>query len=106
MYDYLNHINLQLEQRCLVPKLQQFRYLSLEPGLTRYEMKAYNEILFLIKPSQLPVGTVIVSECRSRVIPTDVAEMQGIEDFSGLVVIQLPGVPAKKKTIEFVQITL
>lgn len=106
MYDCLSHIQKQLDQRHIKPKLQQFRYLTLQPGEIYYELKAYNEMLFLIKPDQLPVGTRIVSECRARVIPPDVSQIEGIEDYSGLVSIKLPAAPSQKKTIEFIQITL
>jgi hypothetical protein len=106
MYDYLNHIQRQLDQRNIKPKLQQFRYLILQPGEIYYELKAYNELLFLIKPDQLPVGTRIVSESRARIIPNDVSQIQGIEDYSGLVSVKLPVVPTAQKTIEFIQITL
>lgn len=106
MYDYLKHIQRQLEQRNIQPKLQQFRHLTLLPGEIYYELKAYNELLFLIKPDQLPVGTRIVSESRARVIPSDVSQIQGIEDYSGLVTIKLPAAPTEKKTVEFIQITL
>jgi hypothetical protein len=106
MYDYLNHIQRQLEQRNIKPKLQQFRYLLIQPGEIYYELKAYNELLFLIKPDQLPIGTRIVSESRARVIPSDVTQIQGIEDYSGLVSIKLPVAPTEQKTIEFIQITL
>lgn len=106
MYDYLSHIQRQLEQRKIKPQLQQFKYLNIQPGVVYYELKAYNELLFLIKPDQLPAGTRIVSESRARVIPSDASLLQGIEDYSGLVSIKLPAAPAENKTIEFIQITL
>lgn len=106
MYDHLNHIQRQLKQRHIKPQLQQFKYLNIHPGEVFYELKAYNELLFLIKPDQLPVGTLIVSESRARVIPSDVSQIQGIEDYSGLVSIKLPAPPIENKTVEFIQITL
>lgn len=106
MYDYLSHIHRQLKQRNIKPSFQQFRYLVLTPGQSYYQMKAYNELLFLIKPDQLPIGTRIVSDCRARIIPTDVALIEGVEDYSGLVSYQLPAPPAVQTTVEFIQITL
>lgn len=106
MYDYLNHIHKQLAQRKITPALQQFRYLTLVPGQSYYAIKAYNELLFLTKPEQLPVGTRIVSDCRAKIIPADVSQIEGVEDYSGLVTIQLPAPPVAQTTVEFIQITL
>jgi hypothetical protein len=80
--------------------------LMLQPGESYYAMKAYNELLFLIKPEQLPIGTRIISECRARIIPADVAQIEGVEDYSGLVSFHLPAPPAVQTTVEFIQITL
>lgn len=106
MYDYTAYIEKQLKQREIKMTFYQFRYLSLEPSKVYYEMKCYNQLLFLLSPSALPVGTRLVSESRIKIIEANSAQLEGIEDFSGLLTIELPDLPLDKKTIEFIEISL
>ena len=106
MYDYLSHIHSQLRQREITPQFQQFRYLPMDTIKTRYEISAYNELVFLPRLSGLPPGTRIISDSRIREIPPDVGIIEAVEDYSGLVVIELSGPLGADLTFEFIQITL
>lgn len=104
MYDHLLFIQQQLKQRNVEPALQQFYRLSLEVGTQYYQFYAYNQLLFLSNPQQLPVGTLIHSDCRARVIPDDIDTLEGLEDYSGTISLKFPEPLIENKTIEFIQI--
>jgi hypothetical protein len=106
MYDQLLFIQQQLKQRNVETALQQFYRLTLEVGVQYYQFYAYNQLLFLANPQQLPVGTLIHSDCRTRRIPVDINTLQGLEDYSGTISIQFPEPLTEEKTIEFIQIVI
>jgi hypothetical protein len=73
---------------------------------TRYEIPAYNELVFLPHLDGLPPGTRIISDSRVREIPPDVSIVEAVEDYTGLVVIELSGPLGSDLTFEFIQIVL
>lgn len=104
MYDHLQFIQQQLGQRNIETALQQFYRLTLDAGTLYHHFYAYNQLLFLTNAEQLPVGTLIHSDCRARIIPKDMERLQGIEDYTGTISIQFPEPLKESRTIEFIQI--
>jgi hypothetical protein len=104
MYDHLVYIQQQLKQRNIEVSLQQFYRVELLAGTTYYQFNAYNELLYLTNPEMLPEGTLIHSDCRARRIKPDINILEGIDDYSGSISIELPAPLEKSKTIEFIQI--
>jgi hypothetical protein len=106
MYDHLVFIQQQLKQRNIDASLQQFYRVELPAGATHQQFYAYNQLLYLTNPQKLPVGTLIHSDCRVRRIPADIKMLEGIEDYSGTITIELPKPLKYSKTIEFIQIVI
>ncbi len=104
MYDHLVFIQQQLKQRKIEPALQQFFRVELPVGTSYHQFYAYNELLFLTNPGQLPPGTLIQSDSRSRRIPFDIQSLEGIEDYSGTISIEFPQSLEAMTTLEFIQI--
>lgn len=106
MYDHLVFIQQQLNQRKIEPALQQFARVELPVGTSYHQFYAYNELIFLTNPEKLPAGTLIHSDCRVRRIPADISSLEGIEDYSGTVSIELPAPLDIATTLEFIQIVI
>jgi hypothetical protein len=104
MYDHLVFIQQQLKQRKIEPALQQFFRVELPVGTSYHQFYAYNELLFLTNPGQLPPGTLIQSDSRARRIPFDIQSLEGIEDYSGTISIEFPQSLEAMTTLEFIQI--
>jgi hypothetical protein len=104
MYDHLVFIQQQLKQRKIEPALQQFFRVELPVGTSYHQFYAYNELLFLTNPGQLPPGTLIQSDSRARRIPFDIQSLEGIEDYSGTITIEFPQSLEAMTTLEFIQI--
>jgi hypothetical protein len=104
MYDHLVFIQQQLKQRKIKPALQQFFRVELPVGTSYHQFYAYNELLFLTNPEQLPTGTLIQSDSRARRIPFDIQSLEGIEDYSGTISIEFPQSLEAMTTLEFIQI--
>lgn len=104
MYDHLVFIQQQLKQRKIEPALQQFFRVELPVGTSYHQFYAYNELMFLTNPEQLPPGTLIQSDSRSRRIPFDIQSLEGIEDYSGTISIEFPQSLEAMTTLEFIQI--
>ena len=86
--------------------LEQFYRVQLPAGATYHQFYAFNDLMFLTNPEQLPTGTLIHSDCRATRIPADISLLKGIEDYSGTVSIELPAPLDSSKTIEFIQIVI
>ena len=106
MYDHLVFIQSQLKQRQIEPALQQFYRIDLPVGTSHYQFYAYNELLFLTNAAALPPGTLIHSDSRARVIPSDVQLLEGIEDYSGTISVEFPFPLEVDTTMEFIQIVI
>jgi len=106
MYDHLVYIQQQLKQRNIEPALQQFLSVELPVGTIYHQFYAYNELLFLTNPGQLPPGTLIQSDSRARKIPFDIQSLEGIEDYSGTISIAFQQYQEVTTTLEFIQIVL
>lgn len=106
MYDHLVFIQQQLKQRKIEPALQQFARVELPVGTSYHQFYAYNELMYLTNPEKLPAGTLIHSDCRVRRIPADISSLEGIEDYSGTVSIELPAPLDVATTLEFIQIVI
>lgn len=106
MYDHLVFIQRQLKQRGIEPTLEQFYRVQLPAGTTFHQFYAFNDLMFLTNPEQLPPGTLIHSDCRARRIPEDIKLLEAVEDYSGTVSIELPSPLKVAKTIEFIQIVI
>ncbi len=104
MYDHLNFIHQQLTQREIQIELQLFVSVASSPAQNRYEISAYNELLFLTNAQSLPAGTRIISDTNSLEISSDQSSMEALEEFSGLVVIELPDPCSQYPVFEFIQI--
>jgi hypothetical protein len=52
----------------------------------------------------LPIGTRIISDTNSLEILTSQIGLEGLEEFSGLIVIELPASRQEQPIIEFIQI--
>lgn len=104
MYDHLVFIQQQLKQRKIEPALQQFFRVELPVGTSYHQFYAYNELMFLTNPGQLPPGTLIQSDSRARRIPFDIQSLEGIEDYSGTISIEFPQSLEAMTTLEFIQI--
>ena len=104
MFDQLIHINQQFKQRAIGIELQRFKNIVTKPGKHRYEIEAYNEYLLLTNSFTLPVGTRIISDTNSLEILTSQNGLEGLEEFSGLIAIELPETIKEYPNIEFIQI--
>jgi len=104
MYDHLNHIHQQLQQREISIELQQFKHVQTSDKEGYYEVPAYNESLILTNAHVLPVGTRIISDNNSLEIGPKQSTLEAIEEFSGLVSIELPENPSHYPVLEFIQI--
>lgn len=106
MLDPITYIKEQLAQRQITLELHQFRKVVTSPGTRRYEVPAYNELLFLTNAAQLPIGTRIVSDTNIIEIGPEHALSEALEEFSGLVAITLPAHLTSYPIIEFIQILI
>ena len=104
MFDHLVHIHQQYKQRDLSIQLQRFKNVVTKPGILRYEIEAYNEYLLLTNSFALPIGTRIISDTNSLEVLTSQNGLEGLEEFSGLVAIELPANIQEYPNIEFIQI--
>ena len=104
MYDQLVFIHQQLKQREVGIELQRFTNVVTKPGVSYYEVPAYNEYLLLTNASALPIGTRIISDTNSLEVLTSQNGLEGLEEFSGLVAIELPANIQEYPNIEFIQI--
>jgi hypothetical protein len=106
MLDPITYIKEQLAQREISIELHQFKKVVTHAGASRYEVPAYNELLFLTNAAQLPVGTRIVSDTNIIQIGPEHAQSEALEEFSGLVAITIPAHIASYPVIEFIQILI
>ena len=104
MFDHLIHIHQQFKQRLIVIELQRFNNVVTQAGTLRYEIQAYNEYLLLTNSFALPIGTRIISDTNALEILSTQNGLEGLEEFSGLVVIELPASTQEYPNIEFIQI--
>jgi len=104
MFDHLVHIRQQLKQREINFHLQSFKHVITYRGKLRYELETYNECLLLTNASALPIGTRIISDTNSIEITAAQNGLEALEEFSGLVSIELPENTTIFPTIEFIQI--
>lgn len=104
MYDHLVFIHQQLKQREIGIELQLFKNIVTGQGQLRYEVPANNELLLLTNASALPIGTRIISDSNSVEIDASQQSLEGLEQFSGLISIELPPQTAFFPVIEFIQI--
>ncbi len=106
MLDPITYIKEQLAQREIPIELHKFKKVVTHDGLNRYEVPAYNELLFLTNAAQLPIGTRIVSDTNIIQIGPEHAQSEALEEFSGLVAITIPAHIASYPVIEFIQILI
>lgn len=104
MYDLLNHVQQQFKQREINIELQSFKTVITQPGVLQYQIEAYNEYLLLTNSRVLPIGTRILSDTNSVEISSGQRRTEGLEEFSGLVSIELPQGTTYFPIIEFIQI--
>ena len=104
MFDHLNHIHQQYKQRELGIQLQSFKTVVTKSPKQRYEIEAYNEYLLLTNASVLPIDTRIISDTNSLEITAAQNALEGLEEFSGLIAIELPEKVDTYPIIEFIQI--
>ena len=104
MYDHLNHVQQQFKQREIKIELQGFKSVYTRPETLQYHIEAYNEYLLLTNSRVLPIGTRILSDTNSMEISSGQRRTEGLEEFSGLVSIELPQGTTYFPIIEFIQI--
>lgn len=104
MYDHLNHVQQQFKQREIKIELQGFKSVHTRPGTLQYHIEAYNEYLLLTNSRVLPIGTRILSDTNSMEIKSGYRRIEALEEFSGLVSIELPQGTTYFPIIEFIQI--
>lgn len=104
MYDHLNHVQQQFKQREIKIELQGFKSVHTRPGTLQYHIEAYNEYLLLTNSRVLPIGTRILSDTNSIEIKSGHRRIEALEEFSGLVSIELPQGTTYFPIIEFIQI--
>jgi hypothetical protein len=104
MYDHLNHVQQQFKQREIKIELQGFKSVYTRPGTLQYHIEAYNEYLLLTNSRVLPIGTRILSDTNSMEIKSGHRRIEALEEFSGLVSIELPQGTTYFPIIEFIQI--
>lgn len=104
MYDHLNHVQQQFKQREIKIELQGFKSVHTRPGTLQYHIEAYNEYLLLTNSRVLPIGTRILSDTNSMEIKSGHRRIEALEEFSGLVSIELPQGTTDFPIIEFIQI--
>jgi hypothetical protein len=104
MYDHLNHVQQQFKQRDIKIELQGFKSVYTRPGQLQYHIEAYNEYLLLTNSRVLPIGTRILSDTNSMEIKIGHRRIEALEEFSGLVSIELPQGTNYFPIIEFIQI--
>ncbi len=105
MLDRWTFITTTLAQRELHFSLARFRRETVNPGVNRTEISAYNEILFLLNAEKMPVGTRFLSDINifdvEQAVSTD-----SMEEFGGLLTVIFPAQITKPLSIEFLQIIL
>ncbi len=106
MLEAISYIKEQLAQREIPIALQRFKKLVTQAGQNRYEINAYNELLFLTNAPELPLGTKIISDSNIIEIGPEHASSESLEEFSGLVAIVLPNNLTDYPVLEFIQIIL
>ena len=103
MLDRWTFITTTLAQRELHFSLARFRRETVNPGVNRTEISAYNEILFLLNAEKMPVGTRFLSDTNifdvEQAVSTD-----SMEEFGGLLTVIFPVQITKPLSIEFLQI--
>jgi hypothetical protein len=104
MYDHLNLVQQQFKQREIKIELQGFKSVYTRPGQLQYHIEAYNEYLLLTNSRVLPIGTRILSDTNSMEIKSGHRRIEALEEFSGLVSIELPQGTTYFPIIEFIQI--
>ena len=104
MFDHLIHIHQQFKQRTIGIELQRFKNVVTKPGILRYEIEAYNEYLLLTNAFALPIGTRIISDTNSIEIAVSQKTLVAMEEFSGLIAIELPNEVQEYPILEFIQI--
>jgi hypothetical protein len=104
MFDHLIHIHQQFKQRLIGIELQRYQNVATTPRVFRYEIVAYNEYLLLTNAFVLPIGTRIISDTNSLEILSAQNGLEGLEEFSGLIAIELPENTTEYPNIEFIQI--
>jgi hypothetical protein len=104
MYDHLNYVQQQFKQREIKIELQGFKSVYTRPGTLQCHIEAYNEYLLLTNSRVLPIGTRILSDTNSMEIKSGHRRIEALEEFSGLVSIELPQGTTYFPIIEFIQI--
>ena len=104
MFAHLNHLQQQFKQREIKIELQGFKSVYTRPGQLQYHIEAYNEYLLLTNSRVLPIGTRILSDTNSMEIKSGHRRIEALEEFSGLVSIELPRGTTYFPIIEFIQI--
>lgn len=104
MYDHLNLVQQQFKQREIKIELQGFKSIHTRPGTLQYHIEAYNEYLLLTNSRVLPIGTRILSDTNSMEVKSGHRRIEALEEFSGLVSIELPQGTTYFPIIEFIQI--
>ena len=85
-------------------ELQGFKSVYTRPETLQYHIEAYNEYLLLTNSRVLPIGTRILSDTNSMEIKSGHRRIEALEEFSGLVSIELPQGTTYFPIIEFIQI--
>jgi len=106
MLEAITYIKEQLAQREIPIALHRFKKVITQSGQNRYEVPAYNELLFLTNAPELPLRTKIISDSNIIEIGPEHAYSESLEEFSGLVAIVLPNNLTVYPVIEFIQIIL
>lgn len=101
MLDRWGYVRTTLEQRGIMAGLYRFRQHTLPAGLTHTQIPCYNEVLFLLNATVMPIGTRLYSD--SNAVDILGGEADSMEEFSGLLSIQLPQALNRPLVIEFLQ---
>lgn len=103
MLDRWHFITTTLAQREIPFSLARFRQETIPSGVSRLEIDAYNEILFLLNAEKMPLGTRFISDTNmfdvEQAVTTD-----SMEEFGGLLTVIFPALTTKPISLEFLQI--
>jgi len=106
MLDYLHFIQRQLSLRGIEPRYQHFRELPIASGQMRLEIPAYNSLVYFTRLSLLPPGSRIISDSRARMLSVNQSDLETLNDYSGLITLELSESMGDDLNVEFLEFVL
>lgn len=106
MQDPIQYIHKNIELRGIIPQAHRFKSIVTHSPQKVYTLEAYNELIYINNLAVLPIGTRIYSDTNCLEIEQSYQGLEVLEEFSGLIKLELPEGVNSYPVVELIQIVL